>query len=62
MTTKTAADFRIEQVQKATVAGRQVKLFSAFKKQGDAFIHVGKFSAPIKTANKNLWLIAAAEA
>jgi hypothetical protein len=58
-TTKTAADFRIEQVQKATVNGKQVKLFNAFEKRGDAFVHIGKFTAPAKTANKNLWQIAA---
>lgn len=60
MTTKTAADFRIEQIQKATVNGKQVKIFTAYaKQQGDAFVHVGKFTAPAKTANKNLWAIAA---
>lgn len=59
MTTKTAADFRIEQIQKATVNGKQVKIFTAYAKQGDAFVHVGKFTAPAKTANKNLWTIAA---
>ena len=58
--TKTATDFRIEQIQKATVNGKAVKLFSAFEKRGDAFVHVGKFTAPAKTANKNLWLIVAA--
>jgi len=57
---KTAADFRIEQVQKATMNGKQVKLFTAYEKKGDSFVHIGKFSAPAKTANKNLWLIAAA--
>ena len=57
---KTAADFRIEQIQKATVNGKAVKLFSAYEKRGDAFVHIGKFTAPAKTANKNLWEIAAA--
>lgn len=57
--TKTAADFRIEQVQRATVNGRAVKLFTAFVKQGDAFVHQGKYSAPVKTANRDLWKIAA---
>lgn len=57
--TKTAADFRIEGIQKANVNGKPVKMFTAFIKQGDAFVHHGKFSAPIKTANKELWKIAA---
>ena len=26
--------------------------------QGDAFVHCGKFSAPVKTANRDLWKIA----
>lgn len=56
--TKTAADYRIEQVQKATVNGKLVKLFDAFEREGDAFVFVGKFRAPANTANKNLWLIA----
>ena len=53
-----ATNFRIENIQKATVNGRAVKIFTAFKKQGEAFVHVGQFSAPQKTANKNLWSIA----
>ncbi len=57
---KTTANFRIENIQKANVNGRQVKLFTAFVKQGDAFVHFGKFSAPIRTANRDLWKIAAA--
>ncbi len=57
--TKTAEDFRIGNIQKATLNGRQVKLFTAFVKQGGAFVCFGKFSAPIKTANRDLWKIAA---
>jgi hypothetical protein len=41
------------------VNGKNVKTFSALEKQGDAFVHIGKFTAPAKTANKNLWQIAA---
>jgi len=59
MSTKTAADYRIENIQRATLNGRQVKLFSAFAQQGNAFVHCGKFSAPAKTANRDLWKIAA---
>ena len=57
--TKTAADFRIENFQKATINGRQVKLFTAFVKDGDAFIHCGKLTTSVKTANRELWKIAA---
>lgn len=55
-----AQDFRIESIQRATVNGRQVKLFTAYQKRDDAFVHIGKFSAPVKTANRDLWKIAAA--
>ena len=57
--TKTAADFRIEQIQRATVNGKAVKIFTAYQKDGEDFVHVGKFTANARTANKNLWLIAA---
>ena len=55
-----ATDFRIESIRKATVNGAQRKLFKAFRKDGAAFIFCGEFNAPAKTANKNLWKIAAA--
>lgn len=58
---KTAENFRIEQIQKATVNGRAIKMFSAYEQKGDAFIHIGKFTAPVKTANRDLWKIAAAQ-
>ena len=51
------ANFRIENIQRAQVGGRAVKLFKAFKRQGDAFVFVGQFAAPARTANKNLWLV-----
>ena len=57
MTTKTAADYRIEEITKATVNGKKVKMFKVFAKNGDAFVFLGHFTAPVKTANKNLWLI-----
>jgi hypothetical protein len=53
-------NYRIEQIQKATLAGVKVKVFNAYKKQGDAFVFVGQFSAPQRTANRDLWKIAAA--
>ena len=53
-----ATDFRIEDIRKATVNGVAVKIFKAFKKEGSAFVFAGQFSAPQRTANKNLWMIA----
>jgi hypothetical protein len=53
-----ASDFRIEEIRKAKVNGRAVKTFKAFRKDGDAFVFCGQFSAPAKTANKDLWKIA----
>lgn len=49
-----AATIRIEEIRSATVNGHAVKLFKAYRKQGDAFVFVGQFSAPSRTANKNL--------
>ena len=56
--TKTAADYRIEQVTKANVNGKAFKVFTAYEREGTEFVHVGKFSAPAKTANRDLWQIA----
>ena len=57
--TKTPDDFHIESIQKATVNGVNVKLFKAFEKHEGAFVFIGQFSAPVRTANKNLWSITA---
>lgn len=54
----TASDYRIENIRRANLNGRAVKLFKAYRKDGNAFVFCGEFSAPAKTANKNLWLIA----
>ncbi|MFN5350001.1 MAG: hypothetical protein ACK5A0_10750 [Polaromonas sp.] len=55
---KTAADYRIEQVREIIVRnGKKVKLFQAYVKQGDGFVYQGAYTAPVRTANKNLWLI-----
>ena len=54
---KTAADYRIENVRAVTFNGRKVKAFDAYVKQGNAFVFRGAFTAPARTANKNLWLI-----
>ena len=56
----TATDFRIESIQKATLNGSTVKLFKAFEKHGNSFVFCGQFSAPVRTANRDLWKIAAA--
>jgi len=57
---KTADDFRIGQVVKATVNGRKVKLFNAYERDGGAFVFAGRFAAPAKTANRDLWKVSAA--
>lgn len=54
-----ASDFRIEEIRKATVNGVQCKMFKAFRKDGDAFVFCGAFTAPARTANRDLWKIAA---
>jgi hypothetical protein len=54
---KTSNDYRIERIRTLTLDGKKVKAFDAYVKQGDAFIFCGAFSAPARTANKNLWLI-----
>lgn len=48
--------YRIEQIEKATVNGKKVKLFQAFEldEKANAYVFVGKFAAPQRTANKNL--------
>ena len=48
--------YRIENIQKATVNGRSVKLFKAFEYEPEsrAYVFCGQFEAPAKTANKNL--------
>ena len=54
---KTAEDYRIERVRELTLNGKKVKAFDALIKRGDAFVFMGAYTAPVKTANKNLWLI-----
>lgn len=48
--------YRIENIQKATLNGRNVKLFHVYEYDAErhAYIHIGQFEAPAKTANKNL--------
>jgi hypothetical protein len=47
---------RIENIQKAILNGRKVKLFNVFEyeKNSNAYIFARQFSAPAKTARKNL--------
>lgn len=52
-----AATYRIEDIRRVTRNGRQVKLFKAFEKEGSSFVYVGYFSAPARTANRDLWKI-----
>ena len=54
-----ASNFRIEEIRKATVGGRVVKMFKAYELHGNVFVFCGQFSAPVRTANKDLWKIAA---
>lgn len=42
---------KVENIQKATVNGRKVKLFSVRDSRG---VYAGQYSAPVKTANKDL--------
>lgn len=53
-----ATDYRIEEIQSATVNGKSVLLFKAFRKTGDAYVFCGQFSAPPKTAKRDLWQVA----
>jgi len=48
--------YRIENIQKAILGSRSVKLFKAFAydKNVKAYVFCGQFEAPAKTANKNL--------
>ena len=48
--------YRIENIQKATLNGRNVKLFKAYEYDEDqkAYIFIGQFEAPAKTSNKDL--------
>ena len=48
--------YRIEEIQKATVNGRQVKLFKAYEydEKAKAYVFRGQYAAPQRTANKNL--------
>jgi hypothetical protein len=53
-----AREYRISDVHTATVNGRRCKIFTAHKRRGDAFVQIGQFSAPARTAAQNLWRVA----
>ena len=48
--------YRIENIQKVYLNGKAAKLFKAYElnENKDAYEFIGQFSAPAKTANKNL--------
>lgn len=54
----TAADYRIQNVQKCNVKGRHVKIFKAYRNAGYHFEFVGQFTAPQKTSDGALWRVA----
>ena len=58
MIPKDATQYRIENVRLIVFNGRKRKVFDAYERKGDAFIFCGAYTAPVRTANKNLWLIA----
>ena len=52
--------YRIGRIHRARWNGRLVKIFTAYIQQPDgAFVHFGQFTAPPRTANRDLWKIAA---
>jgi len=52
--TATLPALRITDIQKATINGRKVKLFKVYRLTGGAYVFDGQFTAPVRTANKNL--------
>ena len=50
------ASFRIENIQKATVNGRKVKLFKVWRycAMAEGYIFDGQYSVPQRTPNKNI--------
>jgi hypothetical protein len=45
---------KIENIRRVTINGRAVKVFNAYRLQDGAYVFAGQFSAPARTANKNL--------
>jgi len=50
--------YRIEDIRKVTLNGKNVIIFKAYEKDKTSSVYVfcGEFSAPAQTANKNLHL------
>lgn len=49
----------ITDIRRARLNGRNVKIFKAYLLDGFAYVFVGEFSAPVRTANRDLWKVAA---
>ena len=54
---KSASDYRIENIRRLTFNSKAVKAFDAYVERGGAFVFCGAYTAPVRTANKDLWLI-----
>ena len=56
----TAENYRISDITKATHNGRRVKIFKAWQRDQPmrGYLYAGQFTAPVKTANRDLWKIA----
>lgn len=54
LTDDASAAVRVESIQRAVLNGRAVKLFNAYRREGGAYVFAGRFSAPARTANKDL--------
>lgn len=46
--------YKIESIQTASFNGRAVKIFKAWKLVDEAYLFCGSYTAPARTANKNL--------
>jgi len=46
--------YKITDITKATVNNKKLKIFTVFKLVDHAYIFLGRFTATVKTANKNL--------
>jgi hypothetical protein len=46
--------YRIENIQKIRLNGKNVKVFKAYKKSANAYVFIGQFIANAQTSNKNL--------
>ena len=48
------SEYKIENVQRVRLNNREMKLFSVYRLVDNSYVFAGKYSAPAKTANKNL--------